>query len=360
MSESAQEHLLHHLRDVHALELHASRQLERAARRRDEQTASVYQEHLEQSREHEQRIQELVEAHGHSPSPLEDKTLRGRSIGLRQLADIPLDTPVKLVMNLFALNHLQIAAHELLLEIARAAENEDAAQTAEQILEQERAAAEQVEDTFDRAVELLVNEESEEDLLLAHLRDVHALELQSAQLLHLAVDELSEDEQLSGPYTEHLEQTERHEKLIAERLESREAKPSAVKDLHFSAAKSGLHDLSADPPDARVKMAMNLFCVEHLEIAGYEVLKRLAEHEGDNETAEAAQKIAEEERQAAEKIRDGFARAVELMLQSERSYEGVRAAERTEQTDDGEAGPSPEQVTGQAAEAEPREAPASA
>lgn len=331
MAESAQEHLLNHLRDVHALELHATRQLERATRRRDEQTASLYQEHLDQSRQHEEKVKELVENRGHAPSPLEDKTLRGGSIGLRQLADIPLDTPVKLAMNLFALTHLQIAAHELLLEIARAADDEDAARVAEEILEQERACAEHLEGAFDHAVELLVDDASEDDLLMAHLGDVHALELQSAQVLRTAAEAVCEDEQVRAPYCEHLEQTERHEQVIADRLDAREAKPSAVKDLHFSAAKSGLHDLAADPPDAQVKIAMNVFCLEHLEIAAYEVLSRLAERAGDEETAEAAQKIAEEERQAAQKVREGFSRTVELMLESERSYEKVRAAERPEE-----------------------------
>lgn len=337
MAESPQEHLLNHLRDVHALEMHSLRQLQRAAHRRDEQSSAIYEQHLEQSQGHEQKIKELVEGQGHEPSAVEDKTLRGRTIGLRQLADIALDTPVKLAMNLFALEHLEIAAYTLLVQIAKAAEDEDAARVAEEILEEERAAAEQVEGTFDRAVELLVDESSDDDLLLAHLSDVHAVERQSAQLLQLAVEEVCDDEQLKGTYSEHLEQTESHGQLMSERIETREAKPSAVKDLHLSAATSGLQELSDNPPDAEAKMAMNLFCVEYLKIAAYELLIRLAEHEGDQETAEAARKILDQERQAAEALSEALARTVELMLESDGSYEATRPAERPAQTQDGQA-----------------------
>lgn len=328
MAESAQEHLLNHLRDVHALEVHAIRQLERAARRRDEQTSGIYEQHLEESRGREEKVRKLVESQGHEPSAVEDKTLRGRSIGIRQLADIALDTPVKLAMNLFALEHLEIAAHELLLQIARATDDEEAVRVAEEMLEQERAAAEQVEGTFDRAVELLVEGSSEENFALAHLRDIHALELQSGQLLSMAIEALGEDERIRSAYEEHREQTARHEQAIVKRLESYEAKPSAVKDLHFSAATSGLHGLSAEPPDAPLKLAMNLYCVEHLEIAAYEMLVRLAEREGDGDTVKQAGQILEEERQAANAVRECFERAVELMLESDGSYDSVRAAER--------------------------------
>jgi ferritin-like metal-binding protein YciE len=336
MAESAQEHLLNHLRDVHALELQAIRQLERAARRQDEQTSGIYARHLEQSRGHEEMIRRLVENHGHEPSAVEDKTLRGRAIGIRQLADIALDTPVKLAMNLFALEHLKIAAHELLAQIARAVDDEDAARAAEEILEEERAAAEEVEGTFDRAAELLADAPPEEDLVLAQLRDVHALERQAGELLRMAVDELGQDEGLREAYAAHQQETNRHEQLIAERLESREAKPSAIKDLHFAAATSGLHGLSAESPDAQVKLSMNLYCVEHLEIAAYELLIRLAERDGDTETVEAARQILEEERQAAGRVRECFDHAVQLMLKSDRGYDSVRAAERPEEVSVGD------------------------
>jgi ferritin-like metal-binding protein YciE len=331
MAESSNEHLINHLRAVHAIEVHAIRQLERAVQRRDEELQSVYEPHLEESRKHDEKLRELVEGQGREVTAIEDKTLHGRSIGLRQLADIALDTPVKLAMNLFAVEHLEIAAYELLAEIARATDDDDVARVAEEILKQERAAAEKVEQTFDQAVESLMegatDDSSREELLVSHLRDVHALEQQSLQLLRTAIEEVCEDEQLAQTYREHLEQTEKHEEVVAQRLEDHEMKPSAVRDLHMRAAKAGLNELMDKPPDGQAKMAMNLFAVEALEIAGYELLVRIAERSDDGETGQAAQKLLDEEREAAKSIQEGFARTVELMLQSEASYEEAGGAE---------------------------------
>jgi ferritin-like metal-binding protein YciE len=390
MAQSTQEHLVTHLWDAHAVELQSIRQLQRVAEKPDEESPDLYEEHLEQSKAHEQKIRELVEARGHEPSPIEDKTLRGGAAGLRQIADIPFDTPVKRAMNLFALEHLEIATYGLLAEIARATDDEEVAQEAERILQEEQAAAEKIQGTFDRAVERLLEARAEEDsrededarkdseggdagqareddapqtdaaeesraddeagkdepdeagkdepdehdgdngLLLAHLRDVHALELQSLQLLQVGLEEICQDEELEGMYREHLEQTGEHEQLINERIEAREAKPSAVRDLHMSAATSGLRDLMAGPPDAQAKLAMNVFCVEHLEVAAYELLARLAKHCGDDDTVQAAEKILEQERAAAEAVQNSFERTAQLMLESDGSYASVRSAETPE------------------------------
>jgi ferritin-like metal-binding protein YciE len=81
--------------------------------------------------------------------------MRSGAIGLRQLAEIPPDTPVKLAMHLYSLEHLEIAAYEFLARIAREAGDQETVEAAEQILEQEREAAEQVQSGFDRCVELL-------------------------------------------------------------------------------------------------------------------------------------------------------------------------------------------------------------
>ena len=81
--------------------------------------------------------------------------MRSGAIGLRQLAEIPPDTPVKLAMHLYAFDHLEIAAYEFLKRLAGEAGDRDTAEAAERILEQEREAAEKVESLFDRCAELL-------------------------------------------------------------------------------------------------------------------------------------------------------------------------------------------------------------
>src|SRR5947199_5387977 len=157
MAESdSNEQLVRHLKDVHAMEEQAIKTLERAVELSDDEDISgTYEEHLEQSREHSQQINERIKGYDLEPSAVKDLTMRSGAIGLRQLAEIPPDTPVKLAMHVYAFEHLEIAAYEFLLRIAREAGDDETAEAAERILEQEREAAEKVQSMFDRCAELL-------------------------------------------------------------------------------------------------------------------------------------------------------------------------------------------------------------
>jgi ferritin-like metal-binding protein YciE len=157
--------------------------------------------------------------------------------------------------------------------------------------------------------------DSEQDHLVNHLRDTHALEQQSIRQLERS-QELSHSEEMQELYGEHLEQTREHERLISDRIHARDLKPSAVKDLTMRAGAIGLRQLAEIPPDTPVKLAMHMFALEHLEIANYESLIHIARRAGDDETAQVAERILEEERQTAEKIEGTFERAVELMVEA--------------------------------------------
>jgi ferritin-like metal-binding protein YciE len=331
MSESAHEHLLNHLRDMQAIEFHAQRQLVRlAGRSEDEELAAICGQHLEQAREHEQLVKELVEAQGHQPSALEDKTLRAGAIGLRQLADIAPDTPPRVVIQLFGLEQLEIAGFELLQLIAEREGDQDAANTAREILEQKRQGAQQVQQRFDCAGELLVEQYGDDDreqALLGQLTEIHALEEQSLQLLMIAANEVCQDEEFEQFLLAHRERTQGQEHLVTRRIEGHHAHPSAVKDLHMGTARSGLRDLRTHPPDAYVKLAMNLCCLLYVQIAAYYVLGKVAELGGDHETVEVAEKIREQKHGAAEKVRQKFEHTIELMYASDASYEKARRAE---------------------------------
>jgi ferritin-like metal-binding protein YciE len=331
MSESAHEHLLYHLRDMQAIEFHAQRQLARlAGRAEDQDLEAICSQHLELTREHEQRVKGLVEAQGHQPSALEDKTLRAGAIGLRQLADIAPDTPPRVAIQLFGLEQLEIAGFELLERIAEREGDQDAANTAREILEQKRQGAQQVQQRFDRAGELLVEQRGDGDPdrpLLGQLTEIHALEEQSLQLLHIAANEVCQDQEFEQLLREQRQQTQAHEQLVNQRIEGHHAKPSAVRDLHLGTARSGLRDLRAHPPDAYVKLAMNLCCLVYVLAAAYHVLGKVAVLSDDRETAEVAEKIGEQKRAAAEKVREKFEHTIELMYSSEGSYEKARRGE---------------------------------
>lgn len=330
--QPAFEHLVNHLRDAHAIEVDSCRQLARVIVLADDDDVSLgYAEHLEQSKHHEQTVRELIEANHQEPSPVQDKTICGGVVGLRQLADIAPATPVRLAMRMFALEQLEVATYELLAAIATRAENDDAAAVADRLLEDERVAAERVAGTFDHSARAFINGhrcDSDRDgalrPLLDHLRDVHALEQQSLKLLDLAANELCRDEKLQRMYAKHLEQTQKHERLINDRLEAHAQKPSAIKDLQMTAPGTAFKELGKDPPDIAVKLAMNFFCFEHLEIAAYEQLRRIARRADDDDTVRVAGEILDQERAAAQEVGQSFERAVELMFDRDASYEVSR------------------------------------
>lgn len=170
--------------------------------------------------------------------------------------------------------------------------------------------------TFDAAADASIAGKEGDDLRKAlerYLADAHALEEQSIQLLEKAPD-LAGDPELERVYREHLEESRRHARLIEERLERMGGGTSAVKDaaLRLGALEWGLFfQAQTDTPG---KLAAFVYAVEHLEIAGYELLRRVAERAGDAATVELAGRILGDERAMADRVAAFFDRAFEASM----------------------------------------------
>jgi ferritin-like metal-binding protein YciE len=59
------------------------------------------------------------------------------------------------------------------------------------------------------------------------------------------------------------------------------------------------------------------FATEHMEIASYELLRRIALKAGDEQTAQIAEEIIAEEKAMADLIADNWDKVVELSLREE-------------------------------------------
>jgi ferritin-like metal-binding protein YciE len=153
------------------------------------------------------------------------------------------------------------------------------------------------------------------DQLNKYLSDAHAIESQAEQMLSKAID-VGGDPRLSKDYEEHLEQTKNHKSLIEERLEARGASPNFLKDAAMKLGALNWGTFFAAQPDTPAKLAGFAYAFEHLEIASYEQLRRVAERAGDESAAGVAQMILPEERHAAETLWDGFDRAIDASLES--------------------------------------------
>src|SRR4051812_18089430 len=148
-----------------------------------------------------------------------------------------------------------------------------------------------------------------------YLADAHSIEVQALIQMRLA-PRLAGRPPLSDAFRAHLTETERHERLVRERLEARGASPSRFKDLVMKAGGAGFALFAKSQPDTPGKLTAHAYSYEHLELASYELLLRVAERAGDQETADMARRIRDEEQAMAERLADSFDAAVEASLEA--------------------------------------------
>jgi UDP-glucose 4-epimerase len=152
-----------------------------------------------------------------------------------------------------------------------------------------------------------------DEQIVKYLADVHSIELQALAQLR-AAPKIAGDDRLRQAFEQHLVETEDQERRVRERLEALGGEPSKLKDMAGAAGGWGMVAFAASQPDTPGKLAMHAYSYEHMELAAYELLKRLAERAGDGETARMAADIAAEEGRMAERLEQSFDTAVEASL----------------------------------------------
>ncbi len=176
--------------------------------------------------------------------------------------------------------------------------------------------AERLGESFDRAVEASLRKVARDDLdghLDSYLADAHAIEAQALQLLERAPESAGTSD-LAEAYASHRAETREHQQAIARRLEARGASPSRLKDLAMRAGGLSWGTFFETHPDTPGKLAVFAYAFEHLEIAAYEELERVAQRAGDQDTVAAAAEIVGQERAAAKRLASLFDQAVDASL----------------------------------------------
>lgn len=305
------EQIVKYLADVHSIELQALAQLRAAPKiAGDERLAEAFERHLVETEDQERRVRVRLEALGGEPSKLKDAAGAGGGWAMVAFAASQPDTPGKLTMHAFSYEHMELAAYELLKRLAERVGDEETARLAADVAGEERRMAERLEQSFDIAVEASLAEVDPDEIesaLLAYLRDVHALEGQAEELLEAGAERV-DDEQLEAAFRDHLEETHHHRERIAGLLEERGAAPSLVKDAMLKAGGLNLSAFFGAQPDSTTKLAGFAFAFEHLEVAAYELLRRVAARAGDEGVAATAEQILAEERRAAERVAESWNR----------------------------------------------------
>ena len=115
-------------------------------------------------------------------------------------------------------------------------------------------------------------------------------------------------------FTDHLTETEGHERLVGERLAAHGAKPSTIKDLAGALTGMGFGAFAMAQPDTPGKLVVHAFSYEHMEEAAYDLLARVAERAGDEETAQTAREIELQEQGMGDRLAGCFDRAANAAL----------------------------------------------
>ena len=309
--------LVKYLADVHAIEEQALSQMRRAPEiAGDSEIADAFAHHLHETERQEERVRGCLEAEGARPATLKDVAGRAGGIGMVMFAKLQPDTPGKLVAHAYSYEHLEIAAYELLRRVADRASSPQTAVVARDICDEERRMAGRLESVFDRAVEASLREVEPGDLAeqtQKYLADAHAIEMQSIQMLNRA-PKITNGEGLSRLYEDHLAETHEHERRVRERLEALGGKPSRLKDAAMRLGALNWAAFFQAQPDTPAKLAGFAYAFEHLEIAGYELLKRVARRANDDETAQVADVNLAEERSVAERLATRWDEALDVSL----------------------------------------------
>ena len=316
-TDTLAEQLVKYLTDVHSIEQQALVQMKAApGMAGDERIAAAFLDHLTETEGHERLVSERLEAYGAKPSKIKDLagTLTGAGFGA--FAKAQPDTPGKLVAHAFSYEHMEEAAYDVLGRVARRADDDATVEAAGLIEAQERAMGDRLARCFDLAVGAALRELDPDDLsqqLDKYLADAHAIEAQSLVLLSKPPG-LAGSPELVSAYSSHGEETEEHQRLVAARLDARGSSPSRLKDAALSLGALNWGAFFSAQPDTSAKLAAFAYAFEHLEVAAYELLRRVAARVGDEETEHVADRILGEENAAAARLRSLFDQALDASL----------------------------------------------
>jgi ferritin-like metal-binding protein YciE len=318
MATTVEEQLAIYLTNAHAIELQALVQVQRAQEiAGDPELADAFAKHVEETERHERFVRSRLEALSWSPVSHKDLAGKATGIGFALFARFQPDTPGKLAAHAYSYEHMELAAYDLLERLAKRAEDSETELMANMIEQDERKMAERLEACFDRAVDASLRALETEDLgkqLEKYLADAHAIEQQAIQLLKKG-PKLAGTKELADAFEDHLEETTEHSHLVEERLKARDSGPSTLKDTALRLGALNWGTFFQAQVDTPAKLAGFAFAFEHLEIASYELLKRVAARAGDEQTIAMAEKILLQEREAAGRIHSLFDYALDASLQ---------------------------------------------
>lgn len=319
-SNTPEEQLVKYLTDAYSIEEQALAQLKIAPKVAGHpQLEQIFKQHLAETEGQERLVEQRLEAHGASPSKLKNAVMAAGGVGFALFAKLNPDTPGKLTTHSYSYEALEQAGYEALIQVAEKVGDGETVQAGRRIRDQEIAMKERLADCFDVAVDASLRDLDPDDIdtqLNKYLADAHAIEAQAIQLLEKG-QTIAGDPELANLFEEHLGETREHQRLVEQQLTAREGRTNSLKDAALSLGALNWGGFFAAQPDTPGKLCAFAFAFEHLEIGGYEQLKRVAERAADGHTIQMAESILAQERAAAGKLERALNGAVEASLQAQ-------------------------------------------
>ena len=158
------------------------------------------------------------------------------------------------------------------------------------------------------------------DQLIKHIDEALAMEQNVLRMLDGMIS-TTEDEEIRSELRHHKLETEQHAERLEKRLAAHEASPSTAREAAgiMNALMKSVVDMVRSEKAGR--NARDGYATEHLEIASYQLLERVAERAGDTETAEGARQNRRDEETMAKKLESQWDKIAERSLEEE----GVKA-----------------------------------
>jgi ferritin-like metal-binding protein YciE len=152
-----------------------------------------------------------------------------------------------------------------------------------------------------------------DEQITKYLTDAHSIEEQALVQMERA-PAMAGDPDLGRIFAEHREETREHERAVRAELERRGAEPSTVKDVAGKLGGWGMVLFARLNPDTPGKLAVHAYAYEHMELAAYELLGRMAQRAGDENVRELAERLGSQERAMADRVAERWDRAVDASL----------------------------------------------
>ena len=149
--------------------------------------------------------------------------------------------------------------------------------------------------------------------LVKHIDEAHAMEQNVLRMLDGMIS-TTDDPEILRELEHHKIETEGHADRMRRRLEAHGAAPSTVKQAGGILGALAKMPLDMVRGEKAGRNARDGYATEHMEIASYELLKRIAQRAGDEETVTACDEIIAQEQAFAETIASNWDRFAELSL----------------------------------------------